>query len=52
MSLAIIFLFFDNFFFIFYVHWFFAYMYVRVKVLDPLDLELQRVVSGCVGAGT
>ena len=31
------------FLFIFYVHWYFASIYVCVKVSDPLELELQTV---------
>lgn len=38
-------------YFIFYVLSFFACLCVCVKVLDPLELELQTVVSCHVGAG-
>jgi hypothetical protein len=37
--------------FIYYVHWCFACMYVCVRVLDTLELDLQTVVSCHVGAG-
>lgn len=36
--------------FLFYVHHF-VYMRVCVRMSDPLELELQTVVSGHVGAG-
>ena len=36
---------------LFYVHWCLACMYVCVRVLDPLVLELQTVVSCHVDAG-
>jgi hypothetical protein len=36
---------------LFYVHWYFACMYIRVSVSDALELELQTVVSCHVGAG-
>ena len=39
------------FLFLFYVHWHFVCMYVCVRVLDPLELELKTVVSCHVGAG-
>jgi len=32
------------------VHWCFAYMYVRVRISETLELELQTVVSCHVGA--
>ena len=35
----------------FYVHWYFACMYVCVRLLEPLELELQTFVSYHVGAG-
>jgi hypothetical protein len=38
--------------FLFYVHWCFDYMYVYVRVLDPLEQELQTVVRCHVGDGT
>ena len=38
-------------FFLFHVHWRFACTYICVKVSDPLELELQTVVSWCVSAG-
>ena len=38
--------------FSFYVYWCFAYMHVCVRVLNPLELELQTVVSCHVGAET
>lgn len=44
------FLFFYNLF-LFYVHWYFDYMYVCMRVLDPLELELHTVVSCRVGVG-
>lgn len=37
--------------FLFHVHSRFRYMYVCVKVLNPLKLELQAVTSSHVGAG-
>jgi hypothetical protein len=37
--------------FLFYMHWCFAYMNVCVRVLGPLELELQTVVSCRLGAG-
>ena len=37
--------------FLFYVHWCFIGMYVHVRVLDPLELELQTTVNCHVGAG-
>ena len=36
---------------LFYIHWCFTYMYVYVRVLDPLELELQTFVSCHVCAG-
>jgi hypothetical protein len=36
---------------LFYVHWCFACMYVFVRMLDPLELELQALVNCQVGAG-
>jgi hypothetical protein len=36
--------------FLFYVHWYFACMYVSVRGSDPLEGELQSVVSCHVGA--
>ena len=36
---------------IFCIFWCFASMYVCVKMLDPLELELQAVVNCHVGAG-
>lgn len=30
---------------LFYVHWSFAYMYVYVRVSDPLEVKLQTVVD-------
>lgn len=35
-----------------YVHWCFVCMYVRVRLLDPLDQELQTFVSCSAGART
>ena len=35
----------------FYVHWCIACMYVCVRVSDPLEMELQRVVSYHMGVG-
>ena len=37
-------------FHLFYMNWCFACMYVCVRVLDPLELEIQTVVSCHVGA--
>jgi len=37
--------------FLFYAHWCSARLYVCVRVSDPLELELQTVVSYHVGAG-
>ena len=37
--------------FLFYVQWCFVYMHVCVRVLDPLELEMQTVVSSHVGSG-
>ena len=36
---------------ILYMHWCFACMYICVRVLDLLELELQTVVNCHVGAG-
>lgn len=35
---------------VFYVHWCFTHMYVSVRALDPLQQELQTVMSFHVGA--
>ena len=43
--------FFFNDLFLFHVHWYFACMHVCVRVLDPLEVELQAVVSCYVGGG-
>ena len=42
------------FHFIFYVSWYFVFMYVRVKISDRLELELQTVLSclWVLGVGT
>lgn len=40
-----------NFIIYCYVHWCFACMYVCVRVLDLLELQLQAVISCRVGAG-
>lgn len=37
--------------YLFYVHWCFVCMYVCVRVPDPLELELETVLSSSVGAG-
>jgi hypothetical protein len=37
--------------FLFYVHQYFAYMHVWVRMSDPLEQELQTVESCPVGAG-
>jgi hypothetical protein len=34
-----------------FVYWYFASLYVYVRVSDPLELELQTVVGCHVGAG-
>ena len=36
--------------FLFYAHWYFAYMGVYVRLSDPLELRLQTIVSCHVGA--
>lgn len=36
-------------YFLFYVHWYFVCMYVCVRVSNPLELELQTLVSCHVG---
>jgi hypothetical protein len=38
--------------YLFYMHWCCACICVHVKVLDPLELVLQTVVSCQVGAGS
>ena len=44
-----------NFFFtifdLFYMRWCFAFMYVCLKVLDPLEMDIQIVVSCHMGTG-
>jgi hypothetical protein len=41
----------NNLFFLFYVHWCFAYICVCERVSDPLELELQAVVNCHMDAG-
>lgn len=41
----------NQIFFLFYVHWNFACMYICVRILDPLELKSQAVVSYHVGVG-
>jgi hypothetical protein len=41
----------NKFLFIFYMQWCFVCMYVYVRALDPLELELQTFVSCHVVAG-
>ena len=43
---------FFNDLFLFYVHWYFVCMHVYVTVSNPLELELQTIVSCHVSAGT
>jgi hypothetical protein len=38
-------------FFLFYIYWCFACVYICVRESDPLELELQMVVSCHVVAG-
>lgn len=47
-SLSIYFL---DYFYFMSIDWYFSYMYVLVRVLDPLELDLQTIVSCYVGAG-
>lgn len=46
-------LFFKKFIYFYFmsIDWCFYCMYVPVRVLDPLELDLETVVSFCVGAG-
>lgn len=40
-----------DYFYFMSIDWYFSYMYVLVRVLDPLELDLQTIMSCYVGAG-